>query len=136
MSAIQNLLETEFGTKVINDNTVDSKDKKTELNVINAKPKIKPAKPDIFVYPRKDKEFCHKLNKSDELDSRNADQILTDILGIVHQVYDANLYKNMCVACLRKLKVETWSESGLPQLLHDEKCKILGLDKKSQQDSR
>lgn len=110
--------------------------KKTELNVINAKPKIKPAKPDIFVYPRKDKEFCHKLNKSDELDSRNADQILTDILGIVHQVYDANLYKNMCVACLRKLKVETWSESGLPQLLHDEKCKILGLDKKSQQDSR
>lgn len=28
MSAIQNLLETEFGTKVINDNTVDSKFKK------------------------------------------------------------------------------------------------------------
>ena len=32
--------------------------------------------------------------------------------------------------------METWSESGLPQLLHDEKSKLLALDKKSQDDSR
>ena len=103
---------------------------------VNVTPKAKPKKEAKWVYPKKEREFSHEKNNSDQLDKRSADDILTDLFGIVNHVYDQDMYRTLCISCLRMLHNEQWSKSGLPQLLRDTKYKLKSLDRQTLENAK